>query len=76
MDATLESRVAALEAALGLPNNSSSSSVGNEILQEKIETLEAAVAKANFRILHLTRGFDAKSKEVEELKSKLAAKSS
>lgn len=67
---TLEQRISALESALALPSTASAS-VGSEVLLAKVETLESAVTKAQYRILQLTKGYEAKAAEVEQLRAQV-----
>jgi hypothetical protein len=59
MDGDIEARVKNLEAALGLPHSSAGvSSTEVELLRARTAALEKQLARANYRILHLTRALD------------------
>lgn len=64
----LEARVKALEDLLSLPSDAAARNPQSDVLADKVATLEAALAKANYRIKHLAAAYDAKAAEVEALK--------
>lgn len=72
-NSSIEARLAALESALALPGaaggGSSSGGEAAAALEARVEKLEETVRKQAYRIVHLTRGFEAKCKEVETLKA-------
>lgn len=69
---TLEQRVTALETALGLPSAASAAPADAE-LAAKLAAAEKALARANYRIVHLTRAYDelrARAEKAEAASSK------
>jgi hypothetical protein len=67
----LEARVAAIESALALPGQSGvTSSLEVAKLEDTVRKLEDTVRKQAYRIQHLVRGYEAKCKEVEDLKAR------
>lgn len=77
-ESALESRVQALEQALSLPSSSSASpalSAQAEVLAAKVDALQTALNKANYRIKHLVRGYEGKVAEVESLRAELSKRS-
>jgi hypothetical protein len=70
----IEARVAALEAALALPSASSGAAAAPTTaeaaaLAERVKTLETQLARAQYRIKHLVRGLEAKTREAEQLRA-------
>ena len=65
----LESRIAALESALGLPCEASPTFGGVEatILSDRVAKLEETVRKQAYRLTHLSRAYDSKVAEIEAL---------
>lgn len=62
----IEARLTALEDALALPHSANENGGAlNAQLVTRVAELEKALARANYRILHLTRGID-------ELKGKIS----
>ena len=73
--AALETRVATLEAALGLPDERSPG-LAVEALQARVDALEKERVKQAYRIGHLVRAYELKSKELEALRSSAPSKAS
>lgn len=69
----LETRLTALETALGLPHAAANANAEAALLSAKVASLEAQLEKSRFRCVHLVRAYDAQVAEIAQLKAELAA---
>jgi hypothetical protein len=73
----LEQRVSALESAIGLPSTGSASTASSAEaaqLRQRVAALEKQLARSNYRIQFLAKGYDAQRARAEAAESRLASK--
>jgi hypothetical protein len=73
MSTELESRVQKLEAAILLDSNAKPPAATPAANSKTVDETARALARANYRILHLTRGLEAALARAEAAEAKLAA---
>jgi hypothetical protein len=71
----LNTRLSALETALGLPHTAAASitSAESALLASKVASLTHQLEKARYRSAHLARAYDSQVAEIAQLKAELAA---
>ena len=72
---SVEARVQALEQALALPTETNATTASSAQLDEakaRIAQLEKQLARANYRLAHLSQGFDTQRARAETAEKELA----